>query len=70
MLAEIYASNDAWEKFVQDFVAAWVKVMDLDRFDLKDKARAGGEGLRAGLLSGAAVGTEPLSARQSRMGGP
>jgi catalase-peroxidase len=34
-LAEVYASDDAREKFVQDFVAAWVKVMDLDRFDLR-----------------------------------
>jgi catalase-peroxidase len=34
-LAEVYASNDAQEKFVKDFVAAWVKVMNLDRFDLK-----------------------------------
>jgi catalase-peroxidase len=34
-LAEVYASDDANEKFVADFVAAWVKVMDLDRFDLK-----------------------------------
>jgi catalase-peroxidase len=33
-LAEVYASDDAREKFVHDFVAAWVKVMDLDRFDL------------------------------------
>ncbi|MHB9863935.1 catalase/peroxidase HPI [Streptomyces sp. YIM S03343] len=33
-LAEVYASDDAKEKFVTDFVAAWVKVMDLDRFDL------------------------------------
>ena len=33
-LAEVYAAGDAQEKFVQDFVAAWVKVMDLDRFDL------------------------------------
>ncbi|WP_207914513.1 catalase/peroxidase HPI [Micromonospora sp. KC213] len=33
-LAEVYASDDAREKFVRDFVAAWVKVMDLDRFDL------------------------------------
>jgi catalase-peroxidase len=33
-LAEIYASDDAKEKFVQDFVAAWTKVMNLDRFDL------------------------------------
>ncbi|MFJ6949747.1 catalase/peroxidase HPI, partial [Streptomyces wuyuanensis] len=33
-LAEVYASDDAKEKFVRDFVAAWEKVMDLDRFDL------------------------------------
>ena len=33
-LAEVYASSDANEKFVRDFVAAWNKVMNLDRFDL------------------------------------
>ena len=33
-LAEVYGCNDAKDKFVQDFVAAWAKVMDLDRFDL------------------------------------
>jgi catalase-peroxidase len=33
-LAEVYASDDARERFVRDFVAAWVKVMNLDRFDL------------------------------------
>jgi catalase-peroxidase len=33
-LAEVYASEDAKEKFVRDFVAAWDKVMNLDRFDL------------------------------------
>ncbi|MFD6160571.1 catalase/peroxidase HPI [Nocardia sp. NPDC060256] len=33
-LAEVYATDDAKEKFVQDFVAAWDKVMNLDRFDL------------------------------------
>lgn len=33
-LAEVYATNDAKEKFVRDFVAAWNKVMNLDRFDL------------------------------------
>ncbi len=33
-LAEVYASDDAQEKFVRDFVAAWNKVMNLDRFDL------------------------------------
>ncbi|MFJ2366713.1 catalase/peroxidase HPI [Pseudomonas sp. NPDC087697] len=34
-LAEVYASSDAKEKFVKDFVAAWTKVMNLDRFDLR-----------------------------------
>ena len=34
-LSEVYASSDGEEKFVRDFVAAWVKVMNLDRFDLK-----------------------------------
>ncbi|MEW5869931.1 MAG: catalase/peroxidase HPI [Chloroflexota bacterium] len=33
-LAEVYASHDAQEKFLRDFVAAWDKVMNLDRFDL------------------------------------
>jgi catalase-peroxidase len=33
-LAEVYAQNDAKEKFVRDFVKAWTKVMNLDRFDL------------------------------------
>ena len=34
-IAEVYASNDAKEKFVKDFVNAWTKVMNADRFDLK-----------------------------------
>ncbi len=34
-IAEVYASEDAQEKFVRDFVAAWDKVMNLDRFDLR-----------------------------------
>ena len=33
-IAEVYAGDDAAEKFVRDFVAAWDKVMNLDRFDL------------------------------------
>ena len=33
-IAEVYAAEDAKEKFVADFVAAWDKVMSLDRFDL------------------------------------
>ena len=48
-LAEVYASDDAKEKFVTNFVAAWVKVMNLDRFDLvlirtSGPARAGRPG--------------------------
>jgi catalase-peroxidase len=39
-LAEVYASDDAKEKFVRDFVAAWNKVMSLDRYDLFAQARA------------------------------
>jgi catalase-peroxidase len=34
-LSEVYASADAGGKFVRDFVGAWVKVMELDRFDLR-----------------------------------
>jgi len=33
-VAEVYAAADGQEKFVNDFVAAWNKVMNLDRFDL------------------------------------
>ncbi len=39
-LAEVYASDDAKERFVRDFVAAWNKVMNLDRYDLLAQARA------------------------------
>ncbi|WP_294318278.1 catalase/peroxidase HPI [uncultured Chryseobacterium sp.] len=34
-IAEVYASADAQQKFINDFVSAWVKVMNLDRFDIK-----------------------------------
>jgi catalase-peroxidase len=37
-LAEVYGSSDAKEKFVKDFVTAWTKVMNLDRFDLASNA--------------------------------
>jgi len=39
-LAEVYAADDAKEKFVRDFVAAWTKVMSLDRFDVEAKRPA------------------------------
>jgi catalase-peroxidase len=45
-LAEVYASDDAKGKFVRDFAAAWIKVMNLDRFDLL--ARGNGARARAG----------------------
>jgi catalase-peroxidase len=38
-LAEVYACSDAQEKFVKDFVAAWHKVMNLDRYDLRASRR-------------------------------
>jgi catalase-peroxidase len=41
-IAEVYASDDAEGKFVADFVAAWTKVMNLDRFDLPAQERLGG----------------------------
>ena len=40
-IAEVYASNDNKEKFVHDFVAAWTKVMNLDRFDVDQSKRSG-----------------------------
>jgi len=42
-LAEVYASSDAKEKFVRDFVAAWVKVMENDRYDLPRARKAAKE---------------------------
>jgi len=47
-LSEVYASSDAKDKFVEDFVAAWTKVMNLDRFDLVAMQRSGGEKSRTG----------------------
>jgi catalase-peroxidase len=53
-LAEVYASDDALEKFVRDFVAAWDKVMNLDRFDLPwssvGRSAVGDDGLTDPLL--------------------
>ena len=34
-IAEVYATDDSKDKFLNDFIAAWTKVMNLDRFDLK-----------------------------------
>ncbi len=41
-IAEVYASDDGRDAFVSDFVAAWTKVMNLDRFDLPTEVRTGG----------------------------
>lgn len=45
-IAEVYGSSDGEGKFVRDFVAAWNKVMMLDRFDVKGGQKAGGSGYR------------------------
>lgn len=37
-VAEVYGSSDAEQKFVKDFISAWTKVMNLDRFDLASSA--------------------------------
>jgi catalase-peroxidase len=50
-VAEVYASNDGKEKFVRDFVTAWDKVMNLDRFDLV------AQGPRVRPRTGAAAGS-------------
>jgi catalase-peroxidase len=58
-VAEVYASADAGQKFVEDFVAAWTKVMNADRFDLARKSGAWTE-----RTSGEGVSTaEPIDAK-------
>ena len=37
-MAEVYAFGDSQQRFVRDFIAAWTKVMNLDRYDLKSKS--------------------------------
>ncbi len=55
-LAEVYAADDAREKFVHDFVAAWDKVMNLDRFDLAcPRSRSAAHGIRTVALGQRAV---------------
>jgi catalase-peroxidase len=59
-LAEVYGSADGTRKFVHDFVAAWNKVMNLDRFDLPDRGINGFEAPdRSGLSRG--TGAAPTS---------
>jgi catalase-peroxidase len=58
-VSEVYAADDAKEKFVKDFVKAWTKVMNADRFDLARKS-----GRWTEKTSGAGVGTaEPVAAK-------
>ena len=47
-IAEVYGSSDAKKKFVNDFVAAWGKVMNLDRFDLEPALRLGAKTVKLG----------------------
>jgi catalase-peroxidase len=47
-IAEVYASDDAQQKFVNDFVAVWNKVMNLDRFDLDPAVRKGSKSIENG----------------------
>jgi catalase-peroxidase len=57
-ISEVYAADDAKEKFVNDFIAAWVKVMNADRFDLARKSSAWTQKTSTGGVSTA----EPVSA--------
>ena len=50
-IAEVYASEDSQRKFVSDFVAAWTKVMNLDRFDLPPAVRLGNDARAAATQS-------------------
>ena len=49
-IAEVYASDDSRRRFVTDFVAAWNKVMNLDRFDLPAAVRCGTDAMAAAGL--------------------
>jgi len=49
-IAEVYASDDSRRKFIADFVAAWNKVMNLDRFDLPPAVRRGTDAMAAAVL--------------------
>ena len=54
-IAEVYASEDSQRKFVSDFVAAWTKVMNLDRFDLPPAVRLGNDARAAATQARRAV---------------
>src|SRR5690606_25007644 len=65
-LAEVYASEDGQEKFVGDFVAAWHKVMELDRFDLRCGVVWRGGARGSGFLRWLAAGDVAGKARARR----
>jgi catalase-peroxidase len=62
-IAEVYACSDSQEKFVKDFVAAWSKVMNLDRFDLA-RSRKKTPGKDSGVRRGKAVKVAKTSIRR------
>jgi catalase-peroxidase len=62
-VAEVYASNGAVEKFVSDFVAAWDKVMMLDRFDVAAPTRSGTARTTPTMRGRSAAGTRARSPR-------
>jgi catalase-peroxidase len=49
--AEVYAERGSEEKFIRDFIAAWAKVMDADRFDLRKTAKAASSSAREPVLA-------------------
>ena len=53
--AEVYACADSKEKFVKDFVAAWTKVMNVDRFDVARSAAKAAEGSRSHMKNSQAL---------------
>ena len=69
-LAEVYASDDAAEKFVRDFAAAWGKVTELDRFDLHRCARLRSERHFEGSPPDPIRGRALACARPSARAGP
>ena len=68
-LAEVYATADSKEKFVKDFVKAWAKVMELDRFDLVTRGEPPPGWRRNKALRRAANARRAPSSRQRSAGG-
>ncbi|XWW97872.1 hypothetical protein V2A60_005868 [Cordyceps javanica] len=51
-VAEVYASDDAKQKFANDFVRAWTKVMELDRYDIKGRKQNNAQSFLSGMVVG------------------